>query len=176
MTINIFISDSIGGSSLADTSDIGSVNPDSSTDFQDLFISHDAQVSSITDCAVYIYRYTGSNYLGDDADVDLTELLDWGTAGTGGVKLVMDGWDGWVSGAENSAGTWLNIANGYGDVNAPIPLVKESIVVGTIPSSDEEIPVDGVAHLQIKVEVPASVPRGAGYRAFGLTMAYSATS
>lgn len=175
MTVNIFISETAGGTSLPDTQDIGSVSPDETTDFQDFFISHDAEVESITDCALYVYRYTGSNYLGDDADADLTEILGWGDADTGGIKLVMDGWDSWVVGSINTEGSWLDIKTGYGDVNSPLPLVSESIVVGS-PGADGDVPVGGIAHVQIKVDVPASVPRGAAYRAFGLVVAYSATS
>lgn len=176
MTVNIFISGSANGSSLSDTEAFEEATPGTESDFKDLFISHDAEVSSITDCAVYIYRYTGSNYLGEDADADLTELLGWGDAATGGVKVVMDGWTGWISGTENTSGTWHTIKNGYGDITAPLTLPIESIVLGSIPSSDGEIPVGSTAHLQIKVSVPSSVPRGANYRQFGLTMAFSASS
>lgn len=174
MTVNIFISETANGSSLADTADLGSSSPGESSTYQDLFISHDAEVASITDCALYIYRYTGSNYEGSDADADITEFLGWGDAATGGIKLVMDGWESWTSGI-NEDGTWLTIKNGYGDVTAPLPLLPDSIVVGSYGSIGE-IPVGSIAHVQIKVDVPSSVPRGADTRMFGITMSFSATS
>lgn len=186
MTINLTLSNTSGGSSLGDTVDMGStvpggsptVTPGGDDDFQDVFISHDAEVASITDCTIYATRYAGSNYLGSDADDDITELLSWGDAALGGVRFVMDGWSGWVVGNENTLGTWNVIKNGYGDVDSQLVLAKESIVVGTPPSNDGEIPVGGEAHVQVAVDVPTPLPAPgtAGYRAFSLVFAYSATS
>jgi hypothetical protein len=175
MTVNLTISDTSMGNSLADTEDMGTLSPSSSGDYQDMYISHDAENNAISDVSLYATRCTRSFYLGDDADADITELLGWGDAATGGISFVMDGWDTWTSG-ENTTGSWLTVKNGYGDVDNQIPLVLESITLGTPPSSDGEIPVSGEAHLQIKVTVPSSVPRGAGYRAFEFVVAYSATS
>jgi len=173
MTVNITISGTSTGSSLSDSESLDQVSPGNDTDYQDLYISHDATVSSITDCALYITRSTSLTYPGLDADADLVELLGWGDAATGGVTFVMDGWGSWISG-ENTTGTWLVCKNGYGDVDAQIELVKESITLGTPPANDGEIPVGGEAHLQVKVSIPAAT--SAGYRGFGFVMAYSATS
>ena len=175
MTVTLTLSETSGGNAMADTTDMGSATPGNDVTYQDIFISHDAVVNSITDCAIYAIRYAGSNYLGTDADADFTEIMGWGDAATGGVKVVMDGWTGWASG-ENAVGTWLLFKNGYGDVDNQIPLDKDAVVVGTVPSSNGEIPVGGEAHIQVKVAVPSSVPGGAGYRAFSLVFAYSATS
>ena len=84
MTVNITIGETSGGDSLADTVDMGTVTPGADSDEQELFIRHDALVNSITDCAFYMTRYTGSSYLGEDADDDLTEIFGWGDAATGG--------------------------------------------------------------------------------------------
>lgn len=175
MTVNLTFSETVGGLSLADTIDKGEVSPGGTVSYQDVFISHDALVSSITDVALYVTRDVSSSYSGVDADADLTEILGWGDAATGGFKIVMDGWDMWTSG-ENTDGTWLTFKNGYGDVDSQIPLAKESIVVGTPPGTDGSIPVGGTAHIQVKVDVPSSVPAGANYRGINLVVAYSATS
>jgi hypothetical protein len=176
MTVNLTLSETNGGSSFSDTEDLGSVSPGSTVDFQDVFISHDAENNKITDVALYLTQYAGSNYLGSDAPSDLTEILGWGDAATGGFKVVMDGWGSWTTGTRNDVGTWLTFKNGYGDVDSQIPLAKESIVTGVVPSVDGEIPVDGTAHVQVEIDTPSSVPAGAGYRAFSLVIAYSATS
>jgi hypothetical protein len=182
MTINLTLSNTAGGSSLGDTVDMGSAAPGGSPttggdDFQDIFISHDAQVEAITDCTLYATRYAGSNYLGSDADDDLTELLSWGDSAVGGIKYVMDGWGSWVTGTKNSTGTWYTIKNGYGDVDSQILLSTDAVTTGT-PAADGEIPVGGEAHVQISVDVPNPLPApgGAGYRAFSIVFAYSATS
>ena len=174
MTVLLTLSATSSGSSLPDTTDFGSLSAASSTSHQDVFISHDAVVASITDCAIYIQRYTGSSYLGDDADADLVQLLGWGDAGTGGVKMSMTPDVGWVVGNEFTSG-WITFKNGVGDVNNQIPLDKDSIVVGTPPAADGSIPVNGESHIQIKVTAPPS-PGSAGYKGFGLIFAYSATS
>jgi hypothetical protein len=176
MTVNLTLSETNGGSSLSDTEDLGSIAPGNTADFQDLFISHDAENNKITDVSLYLTQYAGSTYLGSDAAGDLSELLGWGDAVTGGFKVVMDGWGSWTTGTRNEVGTWLTFKNGYGDVDSQIPLAKESIVTGAVPSVDGEIPVDGTAHIQIEIDIPSSVPDGAGYRAVSLVVAYSATS
>ncbi len=176
MTVNITLSDQVGGSSyLPDMVDGGEVTPGDDTDFQDVFISHDALVNPITDCAIYIQRCVSSGYLGTDPDADITQLLGWGDASLGGVKMVMDGWTGWVVGTKNTSGTWLLFKNGYGDINNQIILSKDSIVVGPTPIDDGEIPVGGEAHVQILCSVPSS-PGSSGYKGFTMVFAYSATS
>ena len=174
MTVNLTISDTAGGDSLADTIDAGSITPGDTSDFQDLFISHDAVIEPITDVALYIQRYVGSSYLGSDPDEDLVTYLGWGDAGTGGVFMSMTPDSPWVEGTRFAAG-WAAFRNGYGDVTTQIPLAKESIVVGTIPASDGEIPVNGISHIQVEQQIPASAGTS-GYRAFTLVIAYSATS
>lgn len=174
MTVNIFMSDTLNGNVLSDTTDIGSVTPSNSSTYQDIFIRHDAAVAPITDCGLYIYRFVHDNYPGINEDDDLEELIAFGDASSGGVNLVMDGWSGWTSGL-NTSGTWNLIKTGYGTADSPAALPIDAIVVGT-PNNPGEIPVDGVAHIQIKVDLPASIPRGAGYRAFDLVFTFSATS
>ena len=175
MTVNLTLSETSGGYSLADTTDLGSVTPGSAVGHQDIFISHDAEVNPITGCTIYMVRYTGSNYLGTDADADFTQLMGWGDAATGGVEISMTPPVGWAVGAKFAAGTFSYFENGYGDINNQIILDKDSIVVGTVPASDGEIPVGGEAHIQIDVDVPAS-PGSSGYKAFTIVFAYSATS
>ena len=174
MTVNITISDTAGGDSLADTIDQGSVDPGDSSDFQDLFISHDAVVEPITDVALYVQRYVGSSYPGTDPDDDIVTYLGWGDTGTGGIYMSMTPDTPWVEGSRFTSG-WAAFRNGYGDVTTQIPLAKESIVVGTVPSSDGEIPVDAISHIQLEQQIPSS-PGASGYRAFTLVIAYSATS
>jgi hypothetical protein len=185
MTVNITISDTSGGDSLADTVDQGIVTPGNDSDIQDLFIRHDAQVNPITDCAFYLQRYVGSSYLGDNADDDFTEVMSWGDAATGGfmINQVIPG--GWTEGrpfwdsnppySDAPPDTWQVFKNGYGDINNQLILDEDSISVGT-PAGDGVVPLAGEAHVQVKWNVPASVPAGAGYRAVTLVMAYSATS
>jgi len=179
MTVNLTLSETSGGDAMADTTDMGQVTPGNDVTYQDVFISHDAVVNSIEDCAIFAARYAGSNYLGLDADADFTEIMGWGDSTPGeGIQLVMDGWAGWTGGENgvlSGTGTWLTIKNGYGDIDSQIPLDKDSIVVGTPPALDGEIPVGGEAHVQIKVGVPSS-GLVAGYRAFSMVFAYSATS
>jgi hypothetical protein len=174
MTITLTLSEASSGNPMADTIDMGEVTPGNDADYKNVFLSHDAIVNPITDCSIYAIRYAGSNYLGIDADADFTEIMGWGDAVTGGVKIIMDGWSGWTSG-ENTAGTWLTLKNGYGDIDSQIPLDKDSVTVGT-PTVDGEIPVGGESHVQVKATIPSSVPAGAGYRAFSMVFAYSATS
>lgn len=174
MTVNLTISGSSFDSALGDTIDLGtSVSPGSDTDFQDLFISHDAEVAAITGCAFYVTEYTGSNYLGSNTADDLVELLGWGDGGDG-IKVVQDGWGSWTIGTENTTGTWEIIANGNGDTDNEIGLSTDAVTTGT-PAAAGEIPVGGEAHLQVKVDVP-NPSGGAGYRAFSLVFEYSATS
>lgn len=174
MTINLTLSETSGGYSLADTTDLGTVTPGDATGHQDIFISHDAEVNPITGCTIYITRYAGSSYLGLDADADFTQIMGWGDAATGGVEMSMVPDVGWTVGNEFTTG-WNYFKNGYGDINSQITLDKDSIVVGTVPASDGEIPVGGEAHIQIDIDVPSS-PGSAGYKAFSLVFAYSATS
>lgn len=174
MTVNLTISDTAGGDSLPDTVDSGSVDPGDSSDFQDVFISHDAVVEPITDVALYVQRYVGSSYPGLDPDDDIATYLSWGDAGTGGIYMSMTPDTPWTEGTRFTSG-WNVFKNGYGDVDNQIPLAKESIVVGTTPTEDGEIPVDGIAHIQIEQQIPSS-PGSAGYRAFSFVIAYSATS
>jgi len=174
MTVNLTLSETSGGYSLADTTDLGSVTPGNAVGHQDVFISHDAEVNPITTCTLYLVRYAGSNYLGTDADADFTQIMGWGDAATGGVELSMTPDSPWTTGNKFAAG-WSYFKNGAGDINSQIPLDKDSIVVGTVPVSDGEIPVAGEAHIQIDIDVPAS-PGSSGYKAFSLVFAYSATS
>ena len=176
MTVNLSLSNTSGGSPLSDLEDMGDASPDGTASFQDVFISHDAVAASITDVALYVTRCVSTSYLGADADADITEMFGWGDAGTGGIKIVMDGWGTWIIGTENDTGTWNTIRNGYGDIDNQIILPVDAITSGTIPSNPGEIPVGSEAHIQVKVDIPSSVPAGANYRAFSLVIAYSATS
>ena len=173
MTVNITTSGESGGDSLSDTVDLDEVTPGDDTDFQDVFISHDAIIAAITDCKLYVTRYAGSNYLGSDADQDYTDIMGWGDAETGGIKLSMSPPPSWTVGTEFPSG-WHDIKNLYGDVNSQLPLPEEAVIIGEA-ANPGEIPVGGEAHIQVKVAVPAS-PGSAGYKAFSLVFAYSATS
>lgn len=174
MTVNLTLSETSSGYSLADTTDMGTVTPGTAAGHQDIFISHDAEVNSITSCTIYITRYAGSSYQGIDADADFTQIMGWGDAATGGVEMSMTPPSPWTTGTKFASG-WSYFKNGYGDINSQIPLDKDSIVVGSVPTNDGEIPVGGEAHIQIDIDVPSS-PGSAGYKAFSLVFAYSATS
>ena len=105
MTVNLSISGSSFGSPLGDTNDLGTdVSPSADTSTQSLYISHDAEVSPITACALYVTEYVGSNYLGSSTADDLTELLGWGDSGSG-IKLSQD-----------QGSSWTIIKNGTGDI------------------------------------------------------------
>jgi hypothetical protein len=175
MTVNITFSNTSGGDSLADTVDLGSVTPGNDSSFQDVFIRHDAVVNSITDCAWYLQRYVGSNYLGSDEDDDFTEVMGWGDAATGGFTINQVVPVGWASGTQFATGNDQVFKNGYGDINNQLILDEDSIIVGT-PAGDGVIPLAGEAHVQARFQVPSSVPAGAGYRAATLVFSYSATS
>ena len=175
MTVNITFSDVSGGDSLSDTVDLGSVAPGNDSSYQDVFIRHDAIVNEITDCAWYLQRYVGSNYLGDNEDDDLTELLSWGDASSGGFIINQVIPLSWSTGTQFDTSDDQLIKNGYGDINNQLILDEDSINIGT-PSGDGVIPVAGEAHIQVRFKVPSSVPNGAGYRAATLVLAYSATS
>lgn len=166
MTVNITLSETLGGYSMADTTDLGSVAAGASVGAQDIYITHDAEVNPITSCAIYLSRYSGSSYPGTDEDADFTQIMGWGDTGSAGVKLNMV--SPFITG-------WAYFKNGYGDVNNQIPLDKDSVVVGTVPLVDGEIPVGGTAHVQINIDVPAS-PGSSGIKAFTMVFAYSATS
>jgi len=175
MTVNITFSNTSGGDSLSDTTDLGSVDPGDETIFQDIFTRHDAIVNPITDCAWYLQRYVGSNYLGDNEDDDFVEIMGWGDAATGGfvINQVIPG--SWVYGQQFNILNDQIFKNGYGDINNQLILDEDSICIGT-PAGDGVIPVSGESHVQIRTSVPSSVPAGAGYRAVTLVFSYSATS
>ena len=174
MTVNLTLSETLGGYSLADTTDMGTVTPGNAIGHQDVFISHDAEVNPITGCTIYITRYAGSNYAGIDADADFTQIMGWGDAATGGVELSMVPPGAWVTGTKFVSG-WNYFKNGYGDINSQLALDKDSIVVGSVPAEDGIIPVGGESHVQLDIDVPTS-PGSAGYKAFSVVFAYSATS
>lgn len=161
MTVNLTMSDASGGNPLADVNDMGTVTTGADTSEQDIYISHDAVVNPITDCAMYATRYAGSGYLGVDADADFTAIMGWGDAGTGGIKLSMNS-------------TWYTFKNGLGDVDNQVTLDKNTLVVGST-SNDGEIPVGGEAYIKVKVAVPG-IGVVAGYKAFSFVFAYSSTS
>ena len=178
MTVNIIISDASASDSLADTVDLGTVTPGSDSTVQDLFIRHDATVNPITDCAWYLQRYVGSGYLGVDADADFAEIMAWGDANptpAGGfmINQVIPG--AWAIDDEFADVNLQVFANGNGDINNQLPLLVDSINIGT-PVVAGQIPLSGEAHVQVKFKVPTSVSAGAGYRAATLVFAYSATS
>lgn len=175
MTVNITFSNTSGGDSLADTVDLGSATPGNDTDFQDIFARHDAVVNAITDCAWYLQRYVGSSYLGDNEDDDFSEIMSWGDAATGGFIINQVIPPSWTYGDQFSSGDDQVFKNGYGDINNQLILDEDSISVGT-PAGDGVIPVAGEAHVQVRADVPASIPAGAGYRAVTLVLSYSATS
>jgi hypothetical protein len=174
MTVNLTLSETLGGYSMPDTTDLGSASPSSAVGHQDIFISHDAEVSSITSCAIYLSRYSGSSYPGTDEDADFTQIMGWGDSALGGVEMSMTPDSPWTTGNKFAAG-WAYFKNGYGDVNNQIPLDKDSIVVGSVPSEDGIIPVGGTSHIQIDIDIPAS-PGSTGIKAFTMVFAYSATS
>ncbi len=175
MTVNITFSNVSGGDSLSDTVDLGSVEPGDESSFQDVFIRHDAIVNAITDCAWYLQRYVGSSYLGDNEDDDLTELLSWGDAASGGFILNQVIPPSWTYTEQFDTGDDQLIKNGYGDINNQLILDEDSINIGT-SGGDGVIPIAGEAHVQVRFQVPSSVPAGAGYRAATLVFSYSATS
>jgi hypothetical protein len=175
MTVNITYSNTSGGDSLADTVDLGSGDPGDSTDVQDIFIRHDAIVNPITDCAWYLQRYVGSSYLGDNEDDDFTEIMAWGDAATGGFIVNQVIPIGWTYGTQFDIGDDQTFKNGYGDINNQLILDEDSICIGT-PAGDGVIPVAGECHVQFRVDIPSSVPAGAGYRAATVVFSYSATS
>jgi hypothetical protein len=164
-----------GDDSLADTVDMGSVTPGSDTNFQDLFIRHDALVNPITDCAWYVTRYTGSNYLGEDPDDDFIEIMGWGDAATGGMTINQVIPPSWTTGTQFSESYDQVFKNGYGDIDNQLILDEDSINIGT-PAGDGIIPVAGEAHVQVRYQVPSVGVGTAGYRAMQLVLAYSATS
>lgn len=175
MTVNITIAGTSGDDSLADTIDLGTVEPGNETGFQDFFIRHDAVTNPITDCAWYVTRYTGSSYLGEDPDDDYTEIMGWGDAATGGliINQVIPG--AWTVGDPFNPGDDQVFKNGYGDIDNQLILDEDSINIGT-PAGDGEIPVAGEAHVQVRASVPSVGVGSAGYRAMQLVLAYSATS
>lgn len=175
MTINVTFSNISGGDSLSDTTDMGSAIPGAESLVQDIFIRHDAIVNPITDCAFYIQRYVGSNYLGEDEDEDLTELLSWGDEATGGLVLNQVIPPSWSYGDQFDESDDQLFKNGYGDINNQLLLDEDSINIGT-PAGDGVVPLGGEAHVQVRFKVPSSVPGGAGYRAATVVFSYSATS
>lgn len=177
MTVNITISGTSGSDSLADTVDLGTAEPGDDSSLQDLFIRHDASANPITDCAFYVTRYTGSSYLGTDADDDLTEMLSWGDAATGGFVINQVIPPGWTAGTQFATGNDQIFKNGFGDINSQLFLDEDSLSVNPgAPPGDGVIPVAGESHVQVRFKIPSSVPDGAGYRAIQLVLAYSATS
>lgn len=176
MTVNIIISDQSGGNALADSVDLGKVDANGETAFQDLFIRHDANVAAITDCAFYMTRFTGTGYLGSDADADYSEVVGWGDADAGdGFIINQAPQPSWSAGQQFPTGNDQIVKSTQGTINNQFVLLSSSVVIGT-PSGDGEIPLNGESHIQARVKVPDSVPSGAGYRAVELVMAYSATS
>lgn len=175
MTVNITFSNVSGGDSLADTVDLGTTTPGNPTDIQDVFIRHDAIVNPITDCALYLYRYVGSSYLGDNEDDDFSEIMAWGDAATGGCVVNQVIPPGWVYGDQFAIVNDQIFKNGYGDINTQLILDEDSICIGT-PVGDGIVPVSGEAHIQFRFKVPASVPAGAGARGVTTVFSYSATS
>ena len=175
MTVNITFSNISGGDSLSDTVDLGTVTPGNDSSFQDIFVRHDAIVNPITDCAWYLQRYVGSNYLGDNEDDDFTEVMSWGDAANGGFLVNQVIPLGWTYGDQFTIGNDQLFKNGYGDINNQLILDEDSINIGT-PAGDGIIPLAGEAHVQVRFKVPSSVPGGAGYRAATLVFSYSATS
>jgi len=175
MTVNITMSNQSGGNSLPDNVDLGTVNPNSSTAFQDLFIRHDASAASITDCAFYISRYSATGYLGVDADNDYSEIIGWGDAAAGDGFIINQHATGWTSPNQFPTANDQICSTGSGDINGQLPLLQSAINIGTV-TENGVIPIDGEAHIQVRVEIPSSIPAGANYRAVQLIMSYSATS
>jgi hypothetical protein len=164
MTVILTISSELEESSISDTVDLGSITPSNSSPTQELYIRHDG-VNEITDCELYITRYTGFDYPGDDADEDLDILLgsDWGV--DKGAKINMD---------IGNPTVFTYFKYGSGDVALPKTLLKESIVGGP-GTTDGEIPASESAHIKVKVDLPTT-PGSARYMAFGLVFAFSSTS
>lgn len=174
MTVNIVFSSTSAGNAMAETQDSGEVTPGNDSVFQDIFIRHDAVNAPITNCAWYITRAVSPNYLGSDADADLTEILGWGDSDEGfRINQVIP--VSWTIGDEFEDVNWNSFKNGSGDINNQIPLDEDSISIGT-PAGNSVIPVSGEAHVQVKWTLPSSIPAGSGYRGLSLVFAYSATS
>lgn len=173
MTVNIIFSDTSAGDAIADTQDSGTVVPGAESDVHDLFIRHDAVAAAITNCAWYVTRCVSTNYLGSDADSDLTEVLAWGDAGDG-FLVNQTAPAGWTIG-DIFPTAFDPFSNGHGDIDNSIPLDEDSIVIGT-PAGDGIIPIAGEAHVQVRWSIPSSVALGSGYRGLSLVFAYSATS
>lgn len=174
MTVNILFSNESGGNSLSDNVDLGEVNPSADSTIQNLFIRHDAQAAAISDCAFYITRYTGSGYLGQDEDRDLVEVIGWGDDATGGFTINQKVPPTWSGEAFDPLYDQV-FKSTLGTINNQAQLLTTAESIGSF-TSDGEIPVNGEAHIQVRVAVAASVPLGANYRAVELVMAYSATS
>lgn len=167
MSVNLIMSGTSGGSDLSEDVSLGSCALGATSSTQEIYISHDAIVNEITDVALYIMRDVSSGYLGDDPDADIVSLLGWADdTATDGVQINMNA----------SSPSWVPMKTGSGDESAPLDLLKESIVVGSVPASDGIIPVGGEAKVELKVKVPSSISGTAGIMGFSLVVAYSATS
>jgi hypothetical protein len=179
MTVNITMASLSGDSQLEEVVDLGSLSPGEESSEVDIYIRHDAENNSITDCSLYVTRYTGSDYSGaNGADDDYSEVLSWGdTSGSGshsGGGLYLN---------QNHSSSfptvdWHPFRSGYGsDPNNSIELLQAAINntgTGWTPA-DGEIPVNGEAHIKCRWDVPLAAS-SAGIRFIYLIMAYSYTS
>ena len=175
MTVNITLSDESGGNSLSDTQDSGTVVPGNESDFQDVFIRHDAAVNPITDCAWYVTRCVSTTYQGSDPDADLIEILGWGDGGSDGFVINQVIPVAWTIGDQFAIVNDDLFKNSHGDENTQIQLPTTAINIGT-PAGAGQIPVAGEAHVQFRWKTPSSVTLGSGYRGLTVVFAYSATS
>ena len=172
MTVIITFAGISGGDSLSDTIDITNgeiMSPEDSTDVQDIFIRHDAEVAPITNCGFYLTRFAGSGY-GGDADLDYDEIITWGKdiAGKGAKICQIPGF--------NFEADGLTFDLGNGTIESPFVLDDDAIIQGI--AEDGKIYVSGEAHIQFRIDTPqvSDITRGAGYRAVSLVFVYSATS
>ena len=174
MTVNIIFSETSAGDSMAETQEPDApVTPGNESDAWDLFIRSDAVNADVTNCAWYITRFVSPNYLGDDADADLIEILGWGD-GNDGFRINQVIPPSWTIGDDFDPADYDSFRNGHGDIDNQIPL-SEDAIIGT-SSGDGVLPIGEEAHVQVRFEIPASVPSGSGYRGVSLVFAYSATS
>jgi len=177
MTVSITMSGESGGLPLEEVQDVGSITPDEDSGVQELYIRHDAENFPITDCGFYVVRYAGTGYTGSDPDADYAELLQWGddsgpvSHSGGGLYLNQS------HSTSFPTSDWYCFRSGYGaDPNNAIQLLAAAINNPGVGSAvDGEIPVQGEAHVQWRLDIPLTVS-AAGTRFVQLIMAFSYTS
>ena len=197
MTVSVTISSQSAGNPLEEVTDLGEVAAGEASNFVNLYIRHDAAVWQITDCALYLVRYVGTDYPdeeGDGPDADFATTIGWGDTtiadnpnanGVGPLPspgITDPAYGGFYLNMNHVGGLppddWHPFRSGYGDSpeNAVI-LLQESINnlgAGWTPT-DGEIPFQGEAHIQVRWDIPVNATE-ASVNLIQLVMAYSYTS